>query len=154
MLVLICGHGGRDARCGVLGPVLEREFEEMLGKAGVEVLSGYVPLKKTEDGQARIEGKVEESKKVTARVGIISHIGGHKFAGNVIFYIPPKAKLESGEAHPLAGMGIWYGRVEPKHVEGLIKATLKEGKVVEELLRGGVQKDKGVLHMPLKPRKK
>lgn len=154
VLVLICGHGGRDARCGVLGPVLEREFEEKLGKAGVEVLKGYVPLKKAEDEQGKIEGNVEEKGKMTARVGIISHIGGHKFAGNVIFYIPPKARLESGEANLLAGMGIWYGRVEPKHVEGLIKASLMEGKVVEELLRGGVQKDKGVLHMPLKPRQK
>lgn len=154
VLVLICGHGGRDARCGVLGPVLEREFEEKLGRAGVEVLKGYVPLKKTSDAQAKIEGEVEENRKMTARVGIISHIGGHKFAGNVIFYIPPKMKLANGEAHPLAGMGIWYGRVEPKHVEGLVKATLKEGEVVEELLRGGVQKDKGVLHMPLTPRAK
>lgn len=154
VLVLICGHGGRDARCGVLGPLLEREFEEKLKIAGVDVLSGYVHLKSTSDEQAMIEGSVEEKGKMTARIGIISHIGGHKFAGNVIFYIPPKAKLESGEGHPLAGMGIWYGRVEPKHAEGLIKATLKEGKVVEELLRGGVQKDKGVLHMPLKPRAK
>lgn len=152
--MLICGHGGRDARCGVLGPVLEREFEEKLMNAGVEVLGGYNTLKDTSDAQAKIEGKKEGDKRMTARVGIISHIGGHKFAGNVIFYIPPKARLESGEAHPLAGMGIWYGRVEPKHVEGLIKASLKEGKVVEELLRGGVQKDKGVLHMLLKPRAK
>lgn len=149
--MLICGHGGRDARCGVLGPVLQKEFENALPRAGIEILSGPVPLEK-DSGAQLIEGKTEE--KMTARIGIISHIGGHKFAGNVIFYIPPKAKLSNGEAHPLAGMGIWYGRVEPKHVEGLIKATLQEGKVVEDLLRGGVQKDKGVLHMPLKPKQK
>lgn len=151
VLVLICGHGGRDARCGVLGPVLQKEFENALPRAAIEILSGPVPLEK-DSGAQLIEGKTEE--KMTARIGIISHIGGHKFAGNVIFYIPPKAKLSNGEAHPLAGMGIWYGRVEPKHVEGLIKATLQEGKVVEDLLRGGVQKDKGVLHMPLKPKQK
>lgn len=149
VLVLICGHGGRDARCGVLGPVLEKEFENALPRAGIEVLRGAVPVNKGSDAP-QLEGRTEEI--MTARVGIISHIGGHKFAGNVIFYIPPKARLGNGEAHPLAGMGIWYGRVEPKHVEGLIKATLQEGQVVEELLRGAVQKDKGVLHMPLKPK--
>lgn len=151
VLVLICGHGGRDARCGVLGPVLEKEFENALPRAGIEVLHGPVPLQKNAN-ETENEGKPKE--KMSARVGIISHIGGHKFAGNVIFYIPPTARLSSGEAHALAGMGIWYGRVEPKHVEGLIKATLQEGKVVEELLRGGVQKEKGVLHMPMKPKQK
>src|SRR5438876_978025 len=27
VLVLICGHGGRDQRCGIYGPVLQAEFE-------------------------------------------------------------------------------------------------------------------------------
>src|SRR5277367_4886455 len=25
--VLVCGHGGRDRRCGVMGPVLQEEFK-------------------------------------------------------------------------------------------------------------------------------
>ncbi len=147
VLVLICGHRGRDARCGILGPVLESALKSTLPKLGIEVLDGAVPLKT--EGQPS-----EEQKKMRARVGLISHIGGHQFAGNVIFYIPPSARLPSGEAHPLSGMGIWYGRVEPKHVEGLIKTTLQEGKVVEALFRGGVQKGKGVLHMPSAPLKR
>lgn len=32
-----------------------------------------------------------------------SHIGGHKFAGNLIVYSP-------------RGTGVWYGRVSPKEV--------------------------------------
>merc|ERR1711964_469984 len=40
--------------------------------------------------------------KSSARVGLISHIGGHKFAGNVILYIPPGAKTADGKAHELA----------------------------------------------------
>ncbi|OBT50809.1 hypothetical protein VE04_08938 [Pseudogymnoascus sp. 24MN13] len=126
VLVLICGHGGRDARCGVLGPVLAKGFEGALSRAGVEVLTGPG---------------------MSARVGLISHIGGHKFAGNVILYIPPSAKLKGGEPHPLRGMGIWYGRVEPKHVEGIIAETLGEGKVVMDLFRGGVEKGKGMLRL-------
>ena len=78
---------------------------------------------------------------------MISHIGGHIFAGNVILYIPPSARLKGGEPHPLRGMGIWYGRVEPKHVEGIIAETLGEGRVVMDLFRGGVEKGKEVLRL-------
>ncbi|KAK4148203.1 Sucrase/ferredoxin-like-domain-containing protein [Dichotomopilus funicola] len=103
VVVLICGHGGRDQRCGLYGPVLQAEFEKRLPEQGVEVLA---------------EGVSETPKGgYAARVGQISHIGGHKFAGNVIVYIPPTLKTEDGGAHPLAGHGIWYGRVEPAHVE-------------------------------------
>src|SRR6185312_1470372 len=31
VLVLVCGHGGRDARCGIMGPPLRDEFEKQLG---------------------------------------------------------------------------------------------------------------------------
>ncbi|KAG4223135.1 hypothetical protein PC116_g28394 [Phytophthora cactorum] len=30
ILVLICGHGQRDSRCGIYGPVLQDEFEKQL----------------------------------------------------------------------------------------------------------------------------
>lgn len=152
-LVLICGHGGRDARCGLLGPVLQAEFEKVLPAAGVDVLSGPVPLASSPDqtpGALSSPGMAEgggEVPRMAARVGLISHIGGHKFAGNVILYIPPAARLGSGEVHPLRGMGIWYGRVEPKHVDGIVRETLVRGKVVADLFRGGVQKGKGVLHL-------
>ena len=33
----------------------------------------------------------------------VSHVGGHKFAGNVIVYSP-------------SGTGVWYGRVSPEKV--------------------------------------
>jgi (2Fe-2S) ferredoxin len=137
VLVLICGHGGRDVRCGVLGPLLQEEFEKNIpAAAGLELLQGAVSL---EAG--------EKSKDLGVRVGLCSHIGGHKFAGNVIIYVPPRAKLPSGEQHPLRGMGIWYGRVEPKHVEGIVRETLVGGKVIQEFFRGGVQKDKGILRL-------
>lgn len=152
MLVLICGHGGRDARCGILGPVLMKEFEGGLPRAGVEVLDGPVPLATpSKHPREAITGpgasQTGEESGMNARLGLISHIGGHIFAGNVILYIPPSARLKGGEPHPLRGMGIWYGRVEPKHVEGIIAETLGEGRVVMDLFRGGVEKGKGVLRL-------
>ncbi|UPX18360.1 Leucine--tRNA ligase [Ascochyta rabiei] len=118
-LILICGHGGRDARCGVLGPLLQRAFRAELKRRGI-----------------------------AAEVAQISHIGGHKFAGNVVVYVPggwrararARAEGEGEESgvSALQGCGIWYGRVGPAQVEGLVEETLVRGRVVGELLRGGV----------------
>lgn len=78
-------------------------------------------------------------------LAMISHVGGHAFAGNVIVYIPPDHPIEanqgSGVDHlisPMAGMGIWYGRVEPKHVHGLLAATIGKGNIIGELWRGNM----------------
>jgi len=109
--VLICGHGGRDQRCGILGPILREQFKTELAK-----------------------------QKVKSEVGLISHIGGHKYAGNVIIYLPP-----SLEQNGLKGSGIWYGRVEPKHVEGIVKETILGGRIVADHFRGGITQDGGNL---------
>ncbi|KAI8630211.1 Sucrase/ferredoxin-like-domain-containing protein [Xylariaceae sp. FL1651] len=126
VVVLICGHGGRDMRCGVLGPVLQAEFERQLPQAGLEVLQGpvldesvYAPALSGTGGEVSS----------TARVGLISHVGGHKFAGNVIVYLPPTFKNNAANPHPLAGHGVWYGRIEPKHVECLIQETIIKGNI-------------------------
>lgn len=107
--VLICGHGGRDQRCGILGPLLQSSFRKELERRGIE-----------------------------AEVAQISHIGGHKYAGNVIIYLPP-----SLEGNALKGSGIWYGRVGPEQVEGVVEETVVKGRIVGELLRGGVMQGGG-----------
>jgi hypothetical protein len=107
--ILICGHGGRDQRCGILGPILASSFRAELQRRGIE-----------------------------ADVAQISHIGGHKYAGNVIVYLPP-----SLEGHALRGTGIWYGRVGPENVEGLIEETVVQGRVIVDLLRGGITMEGG-----------
>ncbi|KAF2811809.1 sucrose cleavage family protein [Mytilinidion resinicola] len=127
ILVLICGHGGRDERCGIMGPLLRSEFEEKLQKRGIRI--GSPPL---EDGQ--------DTK--SARVGLISHIGGHKFAGNVIIYIPP-----SLQGNTLAGTGIWYGRVAPEHVEGIVDETIFGGRVIRDMFRGGIKQGGELLRL-------
>lgn len=72
-----------------------------------------------------------------ASIALISHIGGHAFAGNVVIYFPKRWKpTGKGEVSPLAGKGVWYGRVEPKHVWGIMEETLKSGRIIEDLLRG------------------
>jgi leucyl-tRNA synthetase len=53
-------------------------------------------------------------------------------------YIPQSLK-----ENPLKGSGIWYGRVGPAQVEGVIEETLVKGRVITELLRGGVMQGGG-----------
>jgi (2Fe-2S) ferredoxin len=127
IVVFICGHGGRDSRCGALGPPIQAEFERKLKDVDISVL----PRRRPAD--------VDPSTS-TAHVGLISHIGGHKWAGNVIIYIPstwPSARLQA--THDLAGTAIWYGRVEPKHVEGIVQETIVRGLLIKELWRGGMK---------------
>ncbi|GKT40736.1 altered inheritance of mitochondria protein 32 [Colletotrichum spaethianum] len=150
VLVLICGHGGRDMRCGVMGPVLRDEFEARFEGLGVDVARGPVEVDESGEEKAKIaapEDEKREDGKMAARVGLISHIGGHKFAGNVIVYIPPGLRMKGGEKHPLAGKGIWYGRVEPKHVEGIVKETVLEGRVIADMFRGGIDENRKILRL-------
>lgn len=133
LTVLICGHGGRDMRCGVMAPALENEFQRTLQSQGFTSASS--------------DGTTIDSPD-HANIGLISHIGGHKYAGNVIVYIPPKRTIgSSGEPHPLAGKGIWYGRIEPKHVQGIVDETIFGGRVVTDHFRGGIDRNGGILRL-------
>ncbi|CRK46983.1 hypothetical protein BN1723_001258 [Verticillium longisporum] len=156
VLVLICGHGGRDARCGITGPVLRSEFETQLDAAGVHVLQGEVEGdveenqgRRLEEGATAHDGGdgAPQRGAAAARVGLISHIGGHKFAGNVIVYVPPGMKAQDGTEHGLAGKGIWYGRVEPRHAEGIVKETILGGRVIADMFRGGIDQQRKILRM-------
>ncbi|KAL9939790.1 hypothetical protein V8E36_001607 [Tilletia maclaganii] len=64
----------------------------------------------------------------TGTLGIfkISHIGGHKYSGNVIIYFP-------------TGAGVWYGRVSPQRDSKLVfEKTIRQGVVIPEFLRAGI----------------
>lgn len=136
ILILVCGHGGRDDRCGKLAPILLAEFEEKLQRQNITILKDTPPADAVEV-DTEVVGYVP-----TARLASISHIGGHKFAGNVIVYIPP-----SFSSNPLAGNGIWYGRVGPEHVEGIVAKTILEGKVIKDQFRGGVDCNGEILRL-------
>ncbi|OKO98507.1 Altered inheritance of mitochondria protein 32 [Penicillium subrubescens] len=137
--ILICGHGGRDMRCGLMAPALETEFQRVLRGVGFDSVGS-----ETEGAVGGVDGPNH------ANVGLISHVGGHKYAGNVIVYIPPKMTVRSGSGstlHPLAGKGIWYGRVEPKHVQGIVDETVLGGRVVTDHFRGGIDRNGGILRL-------
>ena len=126
--VLICGHGQRDPRCGIMGPILQTEFRHVLTTKGFLV-----------GGAADDVGHVN--------LGLISHIGGHKYAGNVIIYLPPPPGPNENAPGTLAGKGIWYGRVEPRHVQGIVEETILKGRVIANHFRGAVGHDGQVLRL-------
>lgn len=80
-VILLCSHRTRDKRCGVTAPILKKELELNLREHDL--------LRDANDNRP---GGVP--------VIYVSHVGGHKFAGNVIIY------RDTGE-------GIWMGLVEP-----------------------------------------
>ncbi|KAL4618560.1 hypothetical protein ACB092_06G019700 [Castanea dentata] len=57
--VFVCCHGSQDRRCGVCGPALIGRFKEEIELHGVQSTSSVSPC---------------------------SHLGGHKYAGNVIIF--------------------------------------------------------------------
>ena len=135
-MVLICGHGGRDQRCGIMGPLLSTEIEHSLISAGIKLLDSSSNPSPTPAGSDS-----DSSQDIRARIALISHIGGHKWAGNIILYFSPAFYTDKGLLSPLAGTGIWYGRVEPRHVQGIIQETVKRGKIIKELYRGGIAQE-------------
>lgn len=95
-LVLICGHTQRDIRCGELAPLLKNEFSLVIKKESLDV-----------------------------DIGLISHVGGHAYAGNVI-YLPKDGEI------------VWYGRVFPENVQGIVQETIIGKKIIGEFYRGQV----------------
>ncbi|KAI9727839.1 MAG: hypothetical protein M1834_007885 [Cirrosporium novae-zelandiae] len=114
-VVLLCSHKHRDARCGISAPLIKRELERHLRPRGLY----------RDSNDERPGG-----------VGIyyVSHVGGHKFAANVLVYRKKEGQM------------IWLARIRPEHCEGLVKWTILEGKVVDpdRRLRGGWDRGKGV----------
>lgn len=98
--IFICAHGSRDKRCGVCGPPLRERFNNEISKRGL-------------------------SEQVF--VNYCSHIGGHKYAGNVIVF-----RRELGGAVT----GHWFGYVTPDDVPEILEKHIGEGKVIDRLWRG------------------
>ena len=145
-LILLCSQKTRDARCGQSAPLLRREFERHLRSLGL-----YRDLHDTRPGGVGIY--------------FISHVGGHKYAANVMVYrrssiaaampteggsgvaTPAVLDGEEGGEEEGAVQGIWLARVRPEDCEGIIKFTVLQGKVVkpERQLRGGFDRERGVV---------
>lgn len=128
--ILICGHNSRDTRCGILGPLLREHFLSYVRG------ESRLPVNDERSTGYKFSGLRPVSPISNSKVALTSHIGGHAFAGNVVIYLPSKFKMASGRVSPLAGMGIWYGRVEPRHVWGIMEETVQKGYIIKELLTG------------------
>lgn len=98
--IYVCTHNARDHRCGVIGQLVIKRLREYL--------AGSPP------------------RGVHVEVFGCSHVGGHKFAGNVVIYRPEWRQ------------GVWYGRITPDDVEAIITQTVLEGKVLGNHWRGGL----------------
>jgi len=150
-VVLICSHGKRDKRCGVTARYLVKAFESGLRRRDI--------YRSFDDTRTEAQGGVKGGGTV---IGTLSHVGGHKFAGNVIIYRRRTRSMEelheklknvllTNAENPedadkvsetvkddVQAEGIWLGRVEPKHVEAIIEEVILKGKVFKELYRGGL----------------
>lgn len=98
--IFICCHGSRDRRCGVCGPPLVARFKEEIELRGLQAKVSVSPC---------------------------SHVGGHKYAGNVIIF----GRSVNGKV-----TGHWYGYVTPDDVPSLLEQHIMRGEIVEWLWRG------------------
>ncbi|KAB5521054.1 hypothetical protein DKX38_025373 [Salix brachista] len=97
--VFVCAHGSRDKRCGVCGPVLIEKLKEGIESRGL---------------------------KDKVFVSACSHVGGHKYAGNLIAFSPDS----EGKT-----MGHWYGYVTPEDVPEILDQHIEKGLVIERIWR-------------------
>lgn len=103
--VLLCSHRTRDKRCAITAKILKELFEQELSERDL-----YRDASDERAGGVHIHQ--------------VSHVGGHKYAANVIIYT----------RH---GQTIWLARVKPEHVKLIVRHCILEGEVLPELLRGG-----------------
>lgn len=90
--ILVCNHGARDPRCGACGPLVADAFETAIEEDGFE----------------------------DVHIHRSSHVGGHRFAGNVLVYPG----------------GTWYGYVRPSDVSKVLEAHVDGSGRWEEHYRG------------------
>ncbi|GME72232.1 unnamed protein product [[Candida] boidinii] len=114
-LILTCGHYQRDIRCGKYAPLIIDEIKKTL-----EI----------------------ENLQDSTDVGVISHIGGHVFAGNVIIFKNMSQGIgeggEEGDVCRVFKSGVWYGRVKPENVQGIVSESIVNSRIIKEIYRGDV----------------
>ncbi|KAI3985460.1 hypothetical protein MKX01_033774 [Papaver californicum] len=98
--VFVCSHIARDKRCGTCGPQLIKKFKEEIGSRGM---------------------------KDQVFVGPCSHLGQHKYAGNLIIF----SRNLTGEV-----TGHWYGYANPADVPAMLDQHIGKGDVIKKLWRG------------------
>lgn len=107
--VFICSHRTRDKRCGRTAPFMKKEFDCQLREDGLY----------RDSGDSRPDGVC---------VAFINHVGGHKFAANVLIY------NKGGEF-------AWFARCTPLNVRPIIDETLLKGRVFPDIARSVKKND-------------
>ncbi|KAN0008534.1 hypothetical protein ACTFIU_009258 [Dictyostelium citrinum] len=95
--IFICTHKQKDQRCGYCGPILVDQLKDQIKERSLEK-------------EIQVFGT--------------SHVGGHKYAGNVLVFPP----------------GNWYGYVTPDDVTSIIDSTIS-GEIIQKLHRGTMGTD-------------
>lgn len=101
--VLLCSHRTRDKRCGITAPIMKKEFDSQLRDIDLY----------RDPGDDRPDG---------VKVLFVNHVGGHKFAANVLIY----------NKH---GEFVWFARCTPLNVKFMIEETVLGHKVNAEHVR-------------------
>lgn len=103
--VFFCSHTTRDKRCGITAPIMKREMDNYLEELDL----------KRNFGDNRPNGIQTE---------FINHIGGHKYAANVIIYLK---KL---------GKNIWLGLCKPNNIKPIVdECILGDGRIWPDKVR-------------------
>lgn len=107
--IFVCAHSNRDKRCGFCGPILIKKFKEEVELRGLK----------------------------NVFISACSHVGGHKYAGNLIIYSVQDNKV----------CGHWYGYVSPNDVAELLDDHIGKGQIIQRIWRGKM----GAPHMKKSP---
>lgn len=103
--VFMCSHKTRDKRCGVTAPIMKKEMDMHLRDLGM-----YRDFSDDRPGGVQ--------------VAYVNHVGGHKFAANVIIYLRR------------SGKNIWLARCKPNNCVPIIdECIVKDGRIWPEKVR-------------------
>lgn len=103
--IFLCSHRTRDKKCGITAPIMKREMDMYLRELGL-----YRDFGDDRDGGVS--------------VSFVNHIGGHKYAANVIIYLKK------------SGKNIWLARCKPNNVIPIIdECVVNNGRVWPEKIR-------------------
>ncbi|CAK9437965.1 uncharacterized protein LODBEIA_P23430 [Lodderomyces beijingensis] len=103
--IFMCSHRTRDKRCGVTAPIMKKELDIVLRERELY----------RDHGDSTPGG---------VTVAYVNHIGGHKFAANVIIYLRENGK------------NIWLGLCKPNNVVPIVdECILAGGKVWPDKVR-------------------
>lgn len=102
--IFLCSHRTRDKRCGITAPIMKKELDLYLREVGLY----------RDYGDDRLNG---------VKVSFINHIGGHKYAANLIIYSK-------------SGKNIWLARCKPNNCKPIIdECILNDGNIWPENTR-------------------